>query len=124
MPILSDLRKRNVNGSQVGQSIEDIVVQRRLDLDSKPIWPPAGPNTTVKFSRSEGRDGILSQLIRGPTDNGHSNDRDNKFHSHNNQLQTQLHDNITCFNNHSMANYCQTLRCRVKVLLIKSHTVI
>lgn len=119
--MLVDQMKRNVNGLKVGRSIEDIVVQRRLDLESKPIWPPAGPNASAKFSKSVGRDGILSQLIRGPTDYGHSNDRDNKLHAHNNMLQTQLHDNITCYDYNSMANYCQNLRCRVKVNCVDSY---
>lgn len=116
--MLSDQMKRKGNGFKVGRSIEDIVVQRRLDLESKHIWPPAGPNASVKFSRSVGRDGILSQLIRGPIDYGNGSDRDTKFHAHNNLLQTQLHDNITCYDYNSMANYCQNLRCRVKVSLL------
>jgi hypothetical protein len=113
MAMLGDQMKRKVGGLKVGRSIEEIVVQRRLDLESKPLWPPAGPNPPAKFSKSVGRDGILSQLIRGSTDY----DRDSKFHAPNNQLQTQLHDNIACYDYSSMANYCQNLRCRVKVSL-------
>jgi hypothetical protein len=114
MAMLGDRMKRNVSGFKVGRSIEEIIVQRRLDLVSKPTWPPAGPNPSAKFSKTVGRDGILSQLIRGPADY----DRDSKFHPHNTQLQTQLHDNITCYDYNSMANYCQNLRCRVKVSLL------
>jgi hypothetical protein len=113
MAMLGDQMKRKAGGLKVGRSIEEIVVQRRLDLESKPLWPPAGPNFPAKFSKSGGRDGILSQLIRGSTDYN----RDSKFHAQNNQLQTQLHDKITCYDYSSMVNYCQNLRCRVKVSL-------
>lgn len=119
MPLLNDERKKSMRAIKVGRSIEEVIVRRRFELDNQPVWPASMKNQRMSkptnSTELEGRDGGYSLLVGGPAGYKLSNDPDGKHRNNTNQQDAQRYDHYSSNDYNSMANYCQSLRYRVKV---------
>lgn len=128
MPILIDGSRKTTKGLKVGRSIEEVILKRRLNIDNPLTWPP-GQNTSLKALKHANRltleicDELFSPnfkpVILSNDDAIHHNQKlgninqDLDTRSNESQSYNQYQNQTSEYN--SMANYCQTLRYRIKV---------
>ena len=117
MPVPVDGLRKTAKSLKAGRSIEEVILKRRLDIDNPLTWPP-GQNTGLKALKPTSRSVIetfdtvnnsnIAAVVRRNDEARYSNQE----HTNNNNYH---HENQTREYN-SMANYCQTLRYRIKVI--------
>lgn len=104
---------------KIGRSIEEVIVRRRFELDNQPFWPAGSNNQKMSKPTNsvelEGRDGGYSLLVGGPVGYKLSSNHNGNHHNSNNQQEVQRYEHFSSNDYNSMANYCQSLRYRVKV---------
>ena len=119
MPLLGDERKKSIRAIKIGRSIEEVIVRRRFELDNQPVWPASSKNQKMtkpaNSKELEGRDGGYSLLVGGPVGYKLSNDHEGNHRNSSNQQDAQRYEHFSSNDYNSMANYCQSLRFRVKV---------